>query len=189
MFIGLSKDIGGGFRVGVGTRLGSGSKKPSNKELQSKEFVAFLRRVEEDLNEALMIFIEGNGHNLQQLIKKKTDLDELFRDNDKYDEFITIYNNAKYEIEKILYTGDSGVVAKRAITDVVYTVKNFINREYPNVKVKKKSRGSKIFSFIWKSIVVLLVLQFIAVSISSKPHTEENQIKNEPIEKNIKIEK
>lgn len=30
MFVGLSKDIGGGFRVGVGKKLGGGKKKPTN---------------------------------------------------------------------------------------------------------------------------------------------------------------
>lgn len=30
MFVGLSKYIGGGFSVGVGTRVGGGKKKPTN---------------------------------------------------------------------------------------------------------------------------------------------------------------
>lgn len=196
MFLGVSKNIGGGFRVGVGTKLGFGSKKPSSKELQTEEFITFLRKVENDLNEALIIFIKGNGQDYNKLLKDKTDLDELFKENEKYNEFITLYNNAKYEIEKILYTGDGGVVAKRAITDVVYTVKDFINSEYPNITSKAKPNatseakpqglGSKIFSFIWKSIIAFFILIFIIAIFSDKPQKEEKQIKNESAEKIIK---
>jgi hypothetical protein len=189
MFVGVSKSLGGGIRVGVGTRLGSGSKKPSSKELQTGEFTTFLRKVEDDLNQTLIIFIEGNGHDFHQLLKDKTDIDELFKDNEKYTEFITLYNNAKYEIEKILYTGDSGVVAKRAITDVAYTVKDFINSEYPNVTPKPKPKGliSKIFSFIWKSIVIFFILTIIAYMFSDKPQddSKEKQIEKKSTEKII----
>jgi len=179
MFVGVSKNIGGGFRIGIGTKIGSGNKKPSNKELQTQEFISFLKQVEDDLNNALFIFIEANGEDYYQLLKDEIDLDEIFKDNEKYHIFIKIYNDAKYEIEKILYSGDSGIVAKRAITEAVFSVKKFINREYPNFKPKIRPKWifHKIVIFILKGIL-LVFLFFLVFGIVGVMSQKDKQTKN-----------
>ena len=188
MFVGVSKNIGGGFRIGIGTKIGSGNKKPSNKELQTQKFISFLKQVEDDLNNALFIFIEANGEDYYQLLKDEIDLDEIFKDNEKYHIFIKIYNDAKYEIEKILYSGDSGIVAKRAITEAVFSVKKFINSEYPNFKPKIKPEWifHKIVTFILKGIL-LVFLFFLVFGIVGVMSQKDKQTKD-TIKKEIVIE-
>ncbi len=164
MFLGVSKNVGNGFRIGVGTKIGGGkSKGPTNKELKSSEFSAFMNKVQTDMNENLIGFIESNGQNFKQLQKSKVDLDEVFADNEKYKEFMAVYNASREEIDKVLYTADDGIVAKRNITDAVFNVKNFISREYPNYQAK--SSGG-----IWnsiKSIVKVVGYTFLALVILS----------------------
>lgn len=146
MFLGVSKNVGNGFRIGVGTKIGGGkSPKPSNKKLRSDEFSTFMLKVQTDMNSGLLAFIENNGQNFKQLQKSKADLDEVFADNEKYKEFMSIYNQAREDIDKVLYTADDGIIAKRSITDAVFNVKNFISREYPNYQVRTEN-------VIWKSI-------------------------------------
>jgi len=131
MFVGVSKNIGNGFRVGVGTRLSGGKKGSSSKELKTAEFSQFMNKVQDELNTIVATFIEANGHDFKKLMKEKTDLDELFANNENYDEFISRFRKAKTTIEKVLFAGDDGVVAKRAITDEIFELKEFIEKCYP----------------------------------------------------------
>ena len=183
MFVGFSKNIGGGFRIGIGTKIGS-NKKINNKELQTREFQDFLKQVEIDLKNSLMTFVEANGEDYYKLLKDKVDLDDVFKDNKKYHIFIKIYSDAKYEIEKILYSGDSGIVAKRGITEAVFNIKRFINEEYPNFKPKFniKMYIHKIFTFIWKSILVIFILLLLTMfNIDSKNQDNKNTVKKEVV--------
>lgn len=159
MFVGVSKNIGNGFRVGVGTKLGGG-KKPSSKELNTKEFQEFMQKVEDDINNSLLIFLEANGQSYKELVKSKADLDEVFKDNSDYKEFISLLNQTKRDIEKILYSGDSGVVAKRTITDSVFSLKEFIDNKYPNITPKEKIKKPMNKFLKW----FLIFLGFIIIS-------------------------
>lgn len=178
MFLGVSKNVGNGFRVGVGTKIG-GSKKPSSKDLQTTEFREFLKKVENDMNEALVIFVEANGKDFKKLEKSKADLDEVFKDNPKYHEFIGLFRDKKMDIDKILYSGDSGVVAKRAITDSIFELKAFLNKEYPGFKPKYKIRQesilSRLFKFIAKAALILFIFAFLVAFFADKPNSKETQ--------------
>lgn len=130
MFFGVSKNIGG-FRIGVGTRISGKKKGPTNKELKSAEFSAFMDKVQGELNTAIATLIEANGYDFNKLRKEKADLNEVFAGNEDYKEFISLFESAKSKIEKVMFSGDNGVVAKRTITDEVFKIKEFINRTYP----------------------------------------------------------
>lgn len=154
MFVGLSKNIGGGFRVGVGTRVGGKGSKPTKEQLKDKEFIDFMQTAQYDMNVALVTFVEANNQDYKQIVKNNTDLDELFKDNDDYKEFISLFEKAKTKIDKIIYTGETGVIAKRKIASEIFDLKDFLSKKYPNFqtkyKVKKGSSGffSKLFTFM-----------------------------------------
>ena len=62
MYLGLSKNLGGGFRVGVGTKLG-GSKKPS----KNNDFQKFIESAQTEFNNAFCDFIAANGLDINEL--------------------------------------------------------------------------------------------------------------------------
>lgn len=163
MFVGVSKNIGNGFRVGLGTKIG-GKKKGTNKELNTKEFQQFLSKVEEDLQLTVITFIEANGYNYKDVTKGKSTFNEDMQDNQLYQEFVKLTNEVSLNIEKILYTGDSGVIAKRHITEDVFKVKAFINEHYPNYKTKAKTGNNKGMP-IWKKILLFLIVLTIINTI------------------------
>lgn len=172
MFIGVSKNVGNGFRIGVGTKLG-GSKKNSSKELNTKEFIEFMEKVQYDINYALLVFLEANGQSYKKLVKSKEDLNDIFKDNSDYMEFISIFNQTKRDIEKILYSGDSGIIAKRSITESIFTLKEFIDNKYPNIVPKEKIKDSST-SFLKWFLIFIGVIVFLSM-VSSNAQEKKNK--------------
>lgn len=172
MFIGLSKNIGGGFRIGLGTKIGkSGSKDTKNSK---GEFASFVQKVENDMNNLLIIFLESNGQSFKKLQKSKEDLDVVFAGNSDYKEFTSIYFSAQKEIEKILYREDTTSSAKKAITEAVFTVKDFINKKYPNAKQKIDTTRSKSI----KKLLLLAVILFVIFSLIAGKSEQANRVEN-----------
>lgn len=130
MFLGVSKNIGG-FRIGVGTRLSGKNKGPTNSEIKSAEFSEFMNKVQDEITRAVKIFVEANGYNFNELLEEKADLNDVFAGNEDYNEFISIFEDSQLKIEKVLFSGDTGVVAKRTITDELFKIKEFISKKYP----------------------------------------------------------
>jgi len=183
MFLGLSKNVGNGFRIGVGTQLKS--KKPSSKELNTKEFQEFMEKVENDLQEAIIIIVEANGYDFKEVLKGKSDFDEKMKDNQIYKQFEELTNEVSTEIEKVLYSGDNGVVAKRKITDSVFKIKTFINETYPNFQPKyKPKKKAGILKAIFWIFVIFMILSAIAGN-DKKPTTDKTSTQ-QTIQKNNK---
>ena len=159
MFVGASKNIGGGFRIGVGTKIGGG-KKQTQEQLKDKEFQKFLNTVQNDMNIFLITFIEANNQDFKEIEKSKIDLDEVFKDNEDYKKFIELYQSVKNKIDKVIYMGESGLVAKKHITNELFELKQFIETKYPNFEPKYKNKNSS-FSTIKKIIKYFLI--FMAV--------------------------
>ena len=95
MYIGMSKNIGGGFRIGFGTKIGGRKTVPTSKELRTSEFNAFMQKVQNELDSALITYVKANGHDFDALENEQVDLDVLFKDSDDYDEFRNIVTNVK----------------------------------------------------------------------------------------------
>lgn len=159
MFVGASKNIGGGFRIGLGTKIGGG-KKQTQEQLKDKEFQKFLNTVQNDMNIFLITFIEANNKDFKEIEKSKVDLDEIFKDNEDYKNFIELYQSVKNKIDKVIYIGESGLVAKKHITNELFELKQFIETKYPNFEPKYKTNGGA-FSKIKKIIKYFLIFMFI----------------------------
>lgn len=184
MFVGISKNLGNGFRIGLGTKL-DGSNKISAKELNTQEFKIFLNKVEQDLNNFLLIFIKANNQNYNELVSSKADLDDVFKDNDNYEEFVSILSKTKKDIDKILYTGDTGVVAKRAITESIFTLKEYIDNKYPNIipdVITKEKAKKPMNKFLKWFLIIFGILMFLSI-------LGQNKEDKNKVDKNIVIEK
>lgn len=180
MFLGVSKNIGNGFRVGVGTKLGR--EKATSKEFNTKEFQEFIQKVENDLNESLIVVIEANGYDYNNLLKNE-DIKKELQSNEKFNKFNQIANEVNLNIEKILYSGDNGIVAKRKITDELFKIKEFMLENYPNItpkhKIKKKNNiFVKALKLIGKIFLFLLLLGFI-LSLLDKNDKDSPQIQQQ----------
>lgn len=167
MFVGASKNIGGGFRIGVGTRIGGG-KKQTQVQLKDKEFQNFLQTVQNDMNKFLITFIEANNKDFKEIEKAKIDLNEVFKENEDYKEFIELYQSVKNKIDKVIYMGESGLVAKKHITNELFELKNFIETKYPNFEPKYKINKSpfSIIKKIGKYFLIFMAIMFVLGIIS-----------------------
>lgn len=141
--VGVGKKIGG-FNFFLGKTLSTGSstkrtttntKQASPKpkvltaqEIKDREFQDFLLRCESDVNENIMEFFRLNGYDPLRLQRSKIDLDDLFYEDDSYQEFAELVLTTKEAIEKVVYSGDTGIQAKRDISDKFFVLKGFINR-------------------------------------------------------------
>lgn len=157
------------FRVGVGKKIGginfflsksvSGSsskvKKLSAKDLKDKEFNDFLRKCESDTNYAIMDFFRLNGYDPARLQRERIDLDDLFEGDESFEVFSELVLCAKEEMEKAMYSGDTGIQAKRDISEKIFELKGFISRykardhensKYPFLKQPEVINSQAIFS-------------------------------------------
>lgn len=135
--VGVGKKIGG-FNFFIGKTISMGgsrssnsvtkSKEPSVKEVKDKEFQDFLYKCQQDTNYLIMDFFELNGYDPKRLQREQIDLDDLFAEDESYETFSELVLRAKETIERIVYSGDTGIQAKREISEKIFDVKAFINR-------------------------------------------------------------
>ncbi|MCG3703257.1 hypothetical protein L5F68_02785 [Aliarcobacter butzleri] len=125
MFVGLSKNLGNGFRIAIGTKINLDKNNKNKKDEQEEEFREFLNSMQKKSLDSLKKFIETNGYDFEELNKREIDLDDLFVGSKKYEEFIKILLEVNKIIERTLEIKDYGVVAKRKISDQVYELVDF----------------------------------------------------------------
>lgn len=122
------------FRIRGGKSLGGVSfsfgktltNKPSAKEIKDKEFKNFLVKSSSDLNECVFSFIRLHGYDPKIIQKNSIDLDELFIGLESFENLKKLSLSAKDTIEKVIYSGDTGIKGKRDITDSIFDLKSFI---------------------------------------------------------------
>lgn len=133
-----------------------------NKVFKTIDFQEFMKKVEKDFEYCLLVFLEAKNKNYNEIVKAKIDLDSLFLDSEDYKEFKQIYNKARQDIEKVLYSEDNGIVAKRNITNAIFSLKNYIIEKYPNTIVKQKIK-KPMNKFLKWFLIILAILFFIGL--------------------------
>jgi len=164
MFLGLSKNIGNGFRIGVSTRLFKPKRNPSVKEANFNEFVLFLNKSQNEINAILAFFMHLNGYDFNKLMKDKTDINLLFDGDDNYNKFISKFKDAKESMDKVIFSGDMGIVAKRKITNEIFELKSIVNSFYPDSESrynsfcsKFKEKNSSSFNWFFMILAVSII--------------------------------
>ena len=110
------------------TNKGIVKKSPTASDLKDIEFSNFLHKSQKDANELIMDFFELNGYDPSRLRRENIDIDELFENDESYEMFSELTLSLKEEIEKVAYSGDTGIQAKRDIAEKLFALKAFINR-------------------------------------------------------------
>ena len=167
MFLGISKHLGNGWRVGVGTRL-KGSK-PNSKEIKEKEFNEFIDNANEDLKNHMKGFAEIHGEDYDEVMKDKG---RILHKYDGYAEFLELYNHAMDTIDKIIYSGNKGVTARRKVTNDVYDVKNYFQNKFPGYEVQESQIGQNS-GYGWKILIFSMVLILAFISYMKESGTSE----------------
>ena len=130
----------------------------SNKNKERDDYIAFLKKVEKDLNNCSKFFLTANGKPNNFLYKDISKVDNKFRNSENYKEYINILSSAKSEIEEVLYTEDTSFNAKKLISSSLFKVKKYLDKKYPN-EYEKKQR-IKIRKFFLFFIILGIVFMF-----------------------------
>ena len=176
MWLGLSKSLGGGFRVGVGTRIGTGSKGRSNGPTQSQiakyEKAAFLKNMAEEANQLLQEFLVNQSIDPAYINKKNIDIDLLFiksPEKENYEAFVLYITELKNIIDKVNYGGSLTASRKDKLIDLIFNMREVVENTGPGLnlvaeEISKRFKKisiitfSSIFSIL--SILVAIVLLF-----------------------------
>ena len=116
--------------IGIDTQLDIDKTNSQNKKLQSLGFLSFLEQVQTELNAAVAVFVAVNGHDVQQLIADKTDINTLFADHEHYPDFVAYFARTKAEIEHWVAADNPEPLAHQAIVDQVICLRAFIETRY-----------------------------------------------------------
>lgn len=146
--------------IGIDTRLDIDKADSQNKKLQSPDFLSFLQQVQTDLNAAVAVFVEVNGHDVQQLAADKTDINTLFADHEHYPDFVAYFARTKAEIEHWVAADNPEPLAHQAIVDQVICLRAFIETRYaasiPESDSPQKQR--KVGHYLGAGIVFLPII-------------------------------
>lgn len=153
----LFTDPNAPFIKGIDTLLDIDKADSQNEKLQSLGFLGFLEEVQAELKMAVAIFIEVNGHEVDTLIAKGTDINLLFADNNNFKEFVFLFQYVKANIEKLVKADGPEVLAHQSIIDEVLKLRAFMEARYPraDLVVSPDSPPKKVEFFFGAGILFL----------------------------------
>lgn len=165
MFVGFSKNLGNGFRVGIGGNLNSStrSNKPTQRELQKLERQEFLDRINENFNDALADCLLAQGifpdFELDPNIKSYTEIDETIRIKEEFSKLFRVTNDGGR------FTGKR----KEELLLLLYEIQDIFSKLNPKHPLydkyyenQKKIKSPKGYTFtIWLCVITGIPLLFI----------------------------
>lgn len=165
------------------TNKGIVKKSPTASDLKDIEFSNFLHKSQKDANELIMDFFELNGYDPSRLRRENIDIDELFENDESYEMFSELTLSLKEEIEKVAYSGDTGIQAKRDIAEKLFALKAFINR------YEKRDHINPKYAFLKQpepqSEPIPVQINTLVNESSFDLSSVLNKINNNPIVKNV----
>lgn len=172
MWLGFSKSLGGGFRVGVGTRLRFSSGRRSGGATQAQiakfEKADFLRKMAEEANGLLQEFLVNNNVEPSYSTKNRLDLDRIFENSSEKDSY-KLFSSAIKEIQEIVnkvsYGGSLTGARKDKLVDLIFSMREIVERSGPGLNIiadqiseKFKKISILILSSIFGVFLVLLIV-------------------------------
>jgi hypothetical protein len=172
MFLGFSKSLGGGFRVGVGTRIGGGRRQakrgPTKAETAKLEKAQFIKKVANDSNRLLQEFLVNNNIDPSYAKRTNLDIDELFKNTENdlnYKKFAKSIIEIKETVNKLNYGGNLTEKRKETLVDLIFELQEIVNSGGPGLNslaseidadLKKKSVIT--FLALWATLSLLTVI-------------------------------
>ncbi|MGO4999334.1 hypothetical protein [Oceanisphaera sp. W20_SRM_FM3] len=154
------------FITGIDTQLKINKADSQNEKLQSLGFLSFLEEVQDELNTAVAVFINVNGHDVEQIKKDQVDLNSLFADHSNsansanYQDFLVLFARTKANIEQLVAATGPEQLAHQGIVDEVVNLRAFIEARYanPTTELEPKSGKRKIDHYLGAGIVLLPII-------------------------------
>ncbi|RLT90987.1 hypothetical protein [Ketobacter sp. GenoA1] len=182
MWVGFSKSLGGGFRVGVGTRIGGRSSRrrsgPTQAQIAKLEKAQFIKNIAEESNQSLQEYLVNNNIDPVFAERKKLDLDDLLGKGDtasQYQKFKASISEVNEIISKVNYGGNLTASRKDRLVDLVFELREIVGESGPGLnelatQISKKSEKTSIITFsVFLSIVA--VLMAVGSFVDDKPIT------------------
>ena len=152
MFIGFSKSVGGGFRVGVGTHINLSGKKPkklTKAELAQAEKQEFLIDTQNSANDAISEFYLAEDILPDELNRRKLDAFSLFTDEHVIERY-THLQSLVSQIQELLNTIHQGgnLTSKRrnTLNELVANCRSCIGSSPGLRDLVKKSEARTMFA-------------------------------------------
>ena len=180
MRIGFSKSLGGGFRVGVGTRIGGRSCRrrsgPTQSQIVKLEKAQFIKNIADESNQSLQEYLVNNNIEPVYAKRKKLDLDDLLgkgHSASKYQKFKASISEVNEIISKVNYGGNLTASRKDRLVDLVFELREIVGESGPGLnelatQISKNSQKTSIITFsIFFSIIA--VLMAVGSFVDDKP--------------------
>jgi hypothetical protein len=183
MWLGLSKSLGGGFRVGVGTRIGSRRKikGPTQAQIAKYEKTSFLKEIAEEANQLLKEFLVNNSIEPSYVEKRNLDMELLFKESpakEDYNRFIPSITELKNIIGRVDCGGNLTASRRDKIVDLIFSMREIVAGSGPglnlvadNISIKYK----KISLITFSTIFLILWLMASIGSLVGSGGAEQNQ--------------
>jgi hypothetical protein len=164
MYLGFSKNLGGGFRIGIGTRFGSRKNNNSNKaSLAKDEKQGFLEKMANLHNQYRTDFFQSRNIYYKLLEKiDKSDTGQLFKNKPDIENFkkANLISSELVEIfDKVKMGGYLTAKKKDKIIDLVYDLNQLNDKEDSELERKIKAiNGTNKAVFIITIVATILAL-------------------------------
>ena len=178
MWIGLSKNLGNGYKIGVGTRVGARAR-PTQRDLANFEKTEFLRKVATEVGDLLNNLLINN--NIDPPIAKKYHIptDQLLAANKQAEKSVAILskvNEINEILQKVAYGGNLTEKRRDSMIDLILELHRLIDPAEKSLldtaadtttqKMHRWQRNTLIVIFCFLSLPALIVA--IALFIDSK---------------------
>lgn len=143
-----------------GKILITGTKKVLTLMIKDKGFKKSLKKITDELNNQLVIFVEANGYNIEDLQKDGTDLKEIFQSNKSFDQFIKMYLSIQQGIENAQYISENPIYIQRKLNNELYDLKTLVRKLYPEHKPKHKvvNYNSLLITVLKRSFIAFILV-------------------------------
>ncbi|MDR2099986.1 MAG: hypothetical protein LBP40_04050 [Campylobacteraceae bacterium] len=162
MYLGFSKNLGKGFKIGMGTKLGS-SKKSATKSARARQQET-ADKVTSEINKAYHKFFRANNISKNEI--DNTDINEAFKDNkvvlEDAKSLMKLYHMADEVVEKINMAGTMSASRRDKLIDITFEMKKIADKYENDTQEITLSQGiGKGF----KKDIMIAALMLIIVCI------------------------
>lgn len=178
MWLGFSKHFGNGFRVGIGTKIGSSkkSKAPTQQQIARLEKRAFLEKIADETNSLLYEYLANNNIDFKYIDKHNINLDALFKTTDNFNHFnsfVKTIEEIKELLEKIQFGSNLTAKRKDHLIDLVFQLRKAVSETGPGlnnianqIAIESKKTAYKIFFSI---LAFITITSMLSVLLTEEP--------------------
>jgi len=166
MFIGISKSLGAGVRIGVGKRISFSSpteRGPTQRELAKAEKEDFLKKIAENANDVINSFYVNENLLPEELNKGKINVHNLLKGSnslERYDKLESLIEEIQEILKKIQFGGSLTAKRKDKMVDLIFEAEKCVGTG-PGLNVIAKQISREVFLFrIFTPVIPYLIMTY-----------------------------